>query len=169
MYSDSFCSNNGVPPYLRAHAARKSYSPIGGDGRIGSGSASQEEGMLGWRRAIGAVAVFVVFIGAVSRSSSNWVASGRGARGADQRLQDGGGGGGGSYRGIFEAFEVSSLAGVDQENPSSRAMPTHGMHGDANRSGCPSINSCFFRWGMTEQCCPLGRIYVDRKLRDTLY
>ncbi|CAM9677878.1 unnamed protein product, partial [Hapterophycus canaliculatus] len=109
MYSDSFCSNNGVPPYLRAHASRKSYSPIGGaqDGGVGSNAASRGIGILGLRRALGGVAVFVVFIGAVSRSSSRWIArGGGGAPGADQPLHNVGGT---SYRGIFEAFEVSSL------------------------------------------------------------
>lgn len=105
MYSDSFCSTNGVPPYLRAHPSRKSYSPIGGDndGQTGSGLALGGAGMLGWRRAVGAVAVFVGFIGAVTRSSSSWTA--RGVR--DQRPQ--GSDSGSSYRSIFEAFEVSVI------------------------------------------------------------
>lgn len=105
MHSDSFISTNGVPPYLRAYASRESYTRIGGGeegpARIGA------QGIFRLKRAVGAVAVLVVFVAAVATSKPPWVA--RGAPIADKLLQDGGR----SYRGVFEAFEVRFNEGHD--------------------------------------------------------
>lgn len=108
--SDSFsCSDGvnggggGVPPFLRAYATRRGYSPIGRRRRHHERPVAVVgvRGMFSWKRAVGAAAVFVAFVAAVSTSNS-WRMAGR-SPGAGQHLQDSGSN---SYRGIFEAFEV---------------------------------------------------------------
>ncbi|CAM9928848.1 unnamed protein product, partial [Ectocarpus sp. 12 AP-2014] len=104
--SDSF--SNGVQPYLKAYASRRSYVPIGdekedGRRRTRDGGGAEREGMqeLGWRRAGGVVAIIGLFCAAVSASSSRWFAAGGTTSAAEQPLQDGGS----SYHGMFDAFE----------------------------------------------------------------
>lgn len=101
MHSDSFISSNGViPPYLRAYAARESYTRIGAEAEQEEPARIVGRGIFDLKRVLGAVAVFAVFVAAVSSSKSRWAA--RGPPVAGDLLQDGGS----SYRGIFEAFEV---------------------------------------------------------------
>ncbi|CBJ31105.1 expressed unknown protein [Ectocarpus siliculosus] len=108
--SDSF--SNGVQPYLEAYASRRSYVPIGDkkeDGQRGTRDRGAErEGMqqLGWRRAVGVVAIVGLFCSAVSASSSRWIAPGGGTSAPEQPLQDVGS----SYHGMLDdAFEKGNL------------------------------------------------------------
>ena len=95
MHSDSFSSSSGIPPYLRAHA-RRSYSPIRGGQADGRGNGARAYLL---QRLVGAIGVCVAFGAAVS-SSSGWITRGS----MEQQRQNAGGS---SYRGVFEAFEVS--------------------------------------------------------------
>lgn len=120
--SDSFTCNNGlngggggggVPPFLRAYATRRSYSPIGRRRRHDERPAAVVgvRGMFSWKRAVGAAAVFVAFVAAVSTSNS-WRVAGGSPGAGNQHLQDKGSS---SYRGIFEAFEVECFTAYLQQ------------------------------------------------------
>lgn len=93
--SDSFSSSIGVPPYLRAHPRRK-YSRIGGDRQEQAPENGTKVFLL---RLVGAVALCMAFAVAVSSSNSRWIAA-KEANGKPHEEV-------GSYRGVFEAFEVS--------------------------------------------------------------
>lgn len=114
--SDSFSSNSGVLPYLRAYASTRTYNSIAGgdqeDQQRNGAPTGGGRGMLAWR-AVGAVAVFLVFAAAVSTSNTRWTASSDNITGRTAATAAAVAGhtslprGGHSYRGDFEAFEVS--------------------------------------------------------------
>lgn len=117
--SDSFGSASRVLPYLRAYTSTRSYNSISGgeqeDGQQRNGGPAGGGGgrvTLAWR-AVGAVAVFLAFGAAVSTSNTRWTASTNIVTGSAAATAAAVAGHssepreGHSYRGEFEAFEVS--------------------------------------------------------------
>ncbi|CAB1114283.1 unnamed protein product [Ectocarpus sp. CCAP 1310/34] len=142
MYSsDSFSCSDGmngggsVPPFLRAYATRRGYSPIGrryDDRRV---AVVGVRGMFSWKRAVGAAAVFVAFVAAVSTSNS-WRLAGGSPRDG-QHLQDSGSN---SHRGIFEAFEerysgssAGGGGGRGEEGPGRLELKATNEYGEYDR------------------------------------